>query len=152
MVSMTLSWRDVEQMASVHLGFLSVGLGCSIIAGGPARMPSPSYDVLLDLANGMAWPYGMSFILIGMVLGVPNPRVMFVGHVLGVCAYNVLAALFFVAMIRSPEAAATAWWAYFALGTVHGFNLALMWVRRKQGMYDHHHPVPEPAKDGRSDS
>ncbi len=139
---MTLSWRDIEHMAAVHLALIHVGLGTTIIAGGPLRFPPPTYDVLLGITGGRAWPYGMIFIITGIILTISHPKAIFIGHVVGIIAFNVFAALFFVAMLRSPTAAATAWWAYFALGTIHGFNLALMMVRRKRHLY------PELEKEG----
>lgn len=141
----SLNWRDIERMAAINLALVHVGLGTSIIAGGSRRFPPPTYDVLLDASNGHVWPYGLTFVIVGLALTSPDPRVLFFAHWAGVISMNIFAALFFLAMVKNEAAAATAWWAYFGLGTIHGFNIALMLVRRKQHLY------PELEKDGRGE-
>lgn len=135
-MQLSLDWRDIERMAAVQLAIIHAGLGCSIIAGGSERFSRPSYDALLDMTGGRAWPYGLMFIGVAVMLAVPHPAVSFAGHWAGVVALNVFSGLFFLSMVQYPAASATAWWIYFSFGTIHGFNLALMMVRRRRGFYD----------------
>lgn len=128
----TLKWRDIQRMAAVHLGVLQVGLGTSIIAGGPERFPAPTYSTLLSVVDGHVWSYGLATLAVGIGLLVPSPRANLVSHMAAVLVMNVLSGLFFVAITQDPNAASTAWWAYFSLGTIHGFNIALVLAHRKQ--------------------
>ena len=134
-MQLSLDWRDIERMAAVQLAVIHAGLGCSIIAGGNQRFSRPSYDALLDMTGDRAWPYGLMFIGVAVLLAVPHHKVEFVGHWAGVIALNVFSGLFFLSMVKYPTASATAWWIYFAFGTIHGLNLALMMVRRRRNLY-----------------
>jgi hypothetical protein len=128
---MTLDWRDIERAASVQLGVVHIGLGVAILVGGPGRFTAPTYEAMLRMADGKVWPYALMFFISGSLLTYHSTAVNFIGHVLGVVLMDTFAALYAVAMIHDPHASATAWWAYFSFGGIHGFNLSLMYVRHR---------------------
>jgi hypothetical protein len=132
---MTLDWRSVERFAAVHLGIIHLGLGLTILAGGIARFPAPTYTPLLIIDGGRVWPYGLMFMVSATLLILPGTRINFWGHWLGLVFMDAFAAIFLAAVIQDRHAGATAWWAYFSFGTIHGFNIALMLVRRNRNLY-----------------
>lgn len=109
----------MEQMASRYLGVIHAGFGFLILVGGAVRFPPPTYRPLLDATNGHVWPYSVLFLASALPLLFARtwfPRV--VGCGIGVLANSTFSALFLVALLTFSDAAATAWWAYFAFATL----------------------------------
>jgi hypothetical protein len=94
-------------MTAVH-----VGLGVAIIVGGQVRFSPPSYDPLVEMANGAVWIWGAWILVSAGMMIIPFKWIQVVGLWLGMCWMIMWSVLFAVAMFRFPEASSTATVAY----------------------------------------
>lgn len=122
----------MERIASTYLGTIHLGFALAILVGGATRFPPPTYQPLLDATGGHVWPYGVLYLLSGILLTVGRvPLVRLIGALLGILANSTFAGLFLTAVLIYPEAGATAWWAYFAFATQSACLAALIWTHRR---------------------
>lgn len=135
-----LHWRTLERLYTVHLGIIHIGLGVAFFVGGHSRVSSVTYRPLLDLSNGEIWPYSLALLFSGSLLVMPFIKVNYLGHWVGVIFFNLLAAMFGIAVVRYDSAGALLWWVTMAFATFHGVHIALTWVRRSHGLYDDWEP------------
>lgn len=122
-----MTWAQIERALTLYLGVINAGFAVTIFIGGAIRFPPPTYRPLLDMTGGQVWPYGVLFAISAIGLLARGYAWHMVGCVFGVLAHSTFAALFLVAVLSFPDAAATAWWAYFAFASQSAACGGLMW-------------------------
>lgn len=125
-----MSWSQVERLITTYLGLINLGFALAVLVGGATRFPPPTYRPLLDATGGHVWPYGILFALSALGLLSWSAIAHLVGAILGIIAHSTFAALFLVAAVHYPDAAATAWWAYLAFASQSATCAALVWGHR----------------------
>lgn len=118
----------MERIASSYMGVINVGFAICILVGGAVRFPPPTYRPLLEITHGSVWPYGAIYLTSGLLLLVGYPMARIVGAACGVIAHSSFSALFLVAVVKFPEAGATAWWAYLAFASQSAALATLGWM------------------------
>lgn len=129
-----MSWSQVERLITAYLGLINLGFALAVIVGGAVRFPPPTYRPLLNATGGHVWPYGILFLISALGLLSWSTWGRMAGAAVGILAHSTFAALFLVAAVEYPDAAATAWWAYLAFATQSATCAALIWchhVRRR---------------------
>jgi O-antigen/teichoic acid export membrane protein len=104
--------REWAGSAVLSMGIINLMLGVTTLIGGAERFPPPTYAELLRLTNGSVVPYGLAFVLSGVLMIQRDIRVQLVGCAVGVVVHNVFAALLLTAILRYSDAGSTAWVAY----------------------------------------
>ena len=89
-------------MIAVHWG-----LGIAVLAGGRARFSLPSYEPLIELVHGNTWIWGAVIIVSAVLMMTPFKVLNVAGLFIGVLWMNMWVALFAVALVNFPAAAAT---------------------------------------------
>jgi hypothetical protein len=126
-----VTWAQIERYLTVYLGVINAGFATIVLVGGANRFPPPTYEPLLDMTGGEVWPYGVLFGISAIGLLGRGYWSRMVGCAFGIVAHSTFAALFLVAVLRFPDAAATAWWAYLAFASQSATCAGLMWFHRK---------------------
>lgn len=120
-----------------------VALGVSILIGGIARFPYPTYQPMLDLTRGAVWPWGAVIITSGVAMLIPHRVLNLAGLGVGFCWFNLFSAMFAVALWKYDESGSTAPVPYFILGAIHVALLTLKIAeyrdarRRKASQWTH---------------
>lgn len=122
--------------ATHAMGVINLALGVSVIVGGAIRFPPPTYEPLLALTNGKAWPYGLLFCLSGILMMNRRLKVLEIGTTVGLVAHNLFAAMFLVAVVRFNDAGGTAWVAYAGYAALHSMALGFIMNRRSRDEED----------------
>ena len=125
-----MSWSQIERLLTTYLGIINAGFAAIILVGGAIRFPPPTYEPLLDMTGGQVWPYGVLFAISAAGLLSRGYATRVIGCVFGVIAHSTFAALFLVAVLSFPDAAATAWWAYLAFASQSATCAGLLWFHR----------------------
>lgn len=125
-----MSWSQVERLITTYLGVINMVFAVIILVGGVHRFPPPTYQPLLHATGGSVWPYGVMFGLSAVGLLSWSTLGRMAGAIVGIIAHSTFAALFLVAAVKYPDAAATAWWAYLAFASQSATCAALMWCHR----------------------
>lgn len=89
-------------MIAVHWG-----LGIAVLAGGRTRFSLPSYEPLIALVAGNVWIWGAIIIASAVLMMTPFKVLNVAGLFIGVLWMNMWLALFAIALINFPTAAAT---------------------------------------------
>ena len=89
-------------MIAVHWG-----LGIAVLAGGRTRFSLPSYEPLIALVSGNVWIWGAIIIASAVLMMTPFKVLNVAGLFIGVLWMNMWLALFAIALINFPTAAAT---------------------------------------------
>ena len=105
--------------------FADAALAMAILAGGTTRFPFPTYQPLLELSDGHAWPWGVSIGAAAILLAVHNRVANFVGLALSFLWMNLFSAMFAVAIVQYPAADSVAPIPYATLAVVHVALLTL---------------------------
>lgn len=129
-----LTWDELGRGVCLLLGFIHVMLGVATIAGGPERFPAPSYTAMLDFAGARVWPYGILWIVGGILMFLRTRPVRMIGVGIVVIISNLWASLFAVAAFQDPDAAYTPVAAYGGYGLINAVLFALMWTHL--GLHD----------------
>ena len=126
-------WLEVDRILSITLGCIHMGLGLAVFLGGPERFPSPNYDVLLDVADGRVWPYGVVWIIGGLLMVVPcHIYCRMLGMAIIITIANIWAALFGVAAYEDSSASFTPAVAYEGYAIMNATLLWLTWMHMRQ--------------------
>lgn len=125
-----MSWAQLERWLTAYLGVINLGFALCVLIGGAIRFPPPTYRPLLDATHGHVWPYGVLFAVSTAGLLARTTWAHMIGAVLGIAAHSLFGGLFLVAVIRFPDAAATAWWAYLVFASQSAMCAGLVWVHR----------------------
>ena len=83
------------------------GLGLSILVGGGQRFTIPTYQPLIEMADGHVWVWGVSIMLSGALMLTPFKWPNILGLWLGMAWMVMWTTLFAVSLVQFPEAAAT---------------------------------------------
>lgn len=132
-----MTWDQIESYLTRYLGVINGGFAVTVLLGGAIRFPPPTYKPLLDMTGGQVWPYGVLFAISAVGLLSRGQAARFIGCAFGIIAHSTFAALFLVAVLKFPDAGATAWWAYLAFASQSATCAGLMWFHRRgrrQGM------------------
>lgn len=89
-------------MVAVHFG-----LAVAVIGGGESRFSRPSYDPLLEMVNNQVWIYGLWSLAAAALMMTPIRWPNIIGLWLGMAWHTIWMALFALATIHYPNAAAT---------------------------------------------
>lgn len=127
----------MERIASAYMGVINLGFAICILVGGVPRFLTATYRPLLDLTHGQVWPYGAIYLVSGLLLMARWPIARIVGAACGIIAHSSFSALFLVAVIRFPEAGATAWWAYLAFASQSAALATLGWGTWRENHHRH---------------
>lgn len=127
-----VGWSTVERLMCAAMSVVNMGFAVSILVGGVIRFPPPTYEPLLQATGGHVWPYGLLYLVSGLLLAPVVSSFWFrlLGAALGVVANSAFTALFLVAVLKFPDAGATAWWAYLVFSTANASLGAIMWTHR----------------------
>lgn len=132
-----IEWRQFERGICLMLGSVHFLLGFVTLVGGRERFPSPGYTPLLDLSNGVVWPYGLMWMLGGFVMVVAKNNWRLAGVSIVVIIANLWAAMFAIAAFKDPHAPLTPVAAYGGYGLMNAVLAALIvihwWVCRERG-------------------
>lgn len=118
----------MERIASVYMGVVNIGFAVCIFVGGATRFPPPTYKPLLEITGGSVWPYSVAYLVSGILLLSRLQLARIIGAACGILAHSSFSALFLVAVIKFPEAGATAWWAYLAFASQSAALATLGWM------------------------
>lgn len=122
-----MTWAQIERYLTTYLGVINAGFAFTVLVGGAIRFPPPTYEPLLDMTGGHVWPYGILFACSAVGLLSRGYRARLIGCAFGILAHSTFAALFLVAVLKFPDAGATAWWAYLAFASQSATCAGLMW-------------------------
>lgn len=111
------------------MGTIHFLLGFVTWVGGEARFPAPAYTPLLDLA-GVAWPYGLLWMIGGTIMIVFKSDYRLVGIAIAVAVSNLWAALFALAAYNVSTAPLTPIVAYGGYGLLNALLFALIVTHR----------------------
>lgn len=129
------AWEDrllVQWVTSIMIA-IHWGLGLSILAGGKARFTIPSYQPLIDLANGHIWAWGVSIMVSAGLMMIPFKWPNVAGLWLGMAWMVMWASLFTVSVARYPNAAATPVVAYAGFAMINAALLTARILERPRG-------------------
>lgn len=129
---MTVPWYSVEQSVCRLLAVIHVSLAVAVIIGGSRRFPAPNYDSMLSLTNGRAWPYGVVWLIGGLIMMADSTAWRIVGCGLIVFISCLWAALFSIAAYQIPTAALTPIAAYGGYALINATMGWLMWMHRRR--------------------
>jgi hypothetical protein len=126
-------WLEVDRVLSIVLGVIHLGLGLAVLLGGPERFPSPNYDILLKVTEDRVWPYGVVWIIGGLLMVIPcHTYCRMVGMCIIIFIANVWAAFFGVAAYEDPTASFTPTVAYEGYAVMNATLLWLTWIHMRQ--------------------
>ncbi len=98
------------------------GLAVAVLVGGVPRFPPPTYQSLLDMTNGVIWPWGVALMASSVMMCSRFVIVDMLGILIGMFCMASWSIAFAVAL-QYPQAGATAFVAYAAL---FGINFSLL--------------------------
>lgn len=126
-------YEEVDRILARILGAIHIALGLAVQIGGPERFPHPNYDPLLEVSNGYVWPYGLGWILGGILMVMPcRIQLRYLGMSIIIILSNVWAALFAVAAYEDVEAALTPTAAYGGYALLNGTLLWLTYIHTRK--------------------
>lgn len=132
-----ITWYRAEDLVCRVLGVVHVGLGLAVFSGGAIRFPPPTYTPLLELTNGVVWPYGIFWISAGLIMLSARKRwEQVLGLVCSIFITNLWSVLFAWAAIKYDTAGLTASVAYGGYGLLSGLLLGFMvvhWLKSREG-------------------
>lgn len=99
--------KSSHRTASLILGVVHVVFGIAVLIGGSIRFPPPTYQPLLNFTNGEVWPYGLVFLIAGVLTLFHKTIPIMVGLLLSAVIDNFWSALFLVAIFSSPNSGIT---------------------------------------------
>lgn len=111
---------------------IHASLATAILVGGAMRFPPPTYQPLLDMTHGHAWPWAIGIGLSAILMLAHNQQVNMVGTFIGMVWMYMFASMFAVAVAEYPDAGATAPVAYFGLGLLNAILLTHYVILRRQ--------------------
>lgn len=124
-------WTD--RLMARLLGFVHVMIGGAVLHGGTARFPPPSYEALLAFTGGDVRPYGLGWILGGILMIVGKSfAVRVTGMAIIIILSNVWAVLFAVSAYHHPTAAFTPTAAYGGYALLNATLLFLTIIHTRQ--------------------
>lgn len=124
--------RHLIQWITNIMVLVHFGLGVAILSGGIERFSLPSYQPLVGLTRGQVWWWGIIIITSAVFIIAPFKYVSMLGLLIGVAWMNMWAALFLVALLHYPEAAATPMVAYAGFALINTALLAARVVERNE--------------------
>lgn len=122
---MPINWYRMERSVCRILGMIHLGLAAAVIVGGNDRFPAPNYNAMLAITNGRAWPYGVVWMIGGLLMLVNSTIWRIVGCGFIVFISCLWAGLFAIAAHQNPHAAYTPIAAYGGYGLL---NAVMMWT------------------------
>lgn len=123
-----ITWKELERGICLLLGTVHFFLGFVTWVGGEQRFPAPGYTPLLDLSNGITWPYGIAWMLGGAIMLLCKSPFRLVGISIVVLVSNLWAALFAIAAYRDDHAPLTPIIAYGGYGLINAVLAAIIVV------------------------
>lgn len=123
----------VSQWVTSAMIVIHWGLGIAILVGGVARFSLPTYQPLLDLTGGLAWPWGLAIIISGTLMMVPFKWPSIVGLWLGMAWMIIWTCLFSVSVLTYPTSAATPAVAYAGFAMINAALLTARVIEKPSG-------------------
>jgi uncharacterized membrane protein len=127
-----ITWRQFERGLCLLLGTVHFLLGFVTWVGGEERFPAPGYTPLLQLSNGVVWPYGIAWMIGGAIMILCRSDFRLVGIGIVILVSNLWAALFMLAAFNDPHAPLTPMVAYGGYGLMNAVLAAIIWMHRGQ--------------------
>lgn len=118
-------WTDehLAQWVTTAMIVVNAALVVGIVAGGPQRFVRPSYEPLIEIAQGHTWVWGFALMFPTLLMTTPFKWSNAIGLWLGMVWHIFWAGCFSVAMVNYLEASSTAPVAYTGFALIHAILL-----------------------------